>query len=300
MEFWFVIILSVIAVLAIALLLYLELLGDDALRLQQLKHKRGDYINDQTAVICQTIKDTVDSDKAYILFVEYLLINNRQFLEFVRDTLNNISGAYNSADTAALEKSIEKIKGMKEELKNQKETQDECIATIDSTTYIESAAWLHLSNDCRFNINDGMRYIAEVCIEYPARYSEPFPEAYSELLEYLRSDVCNICTTCIDLFESRDIAGMRELRKRMSIILDESYTNTQRLYMILHDGRTQIDRDKRIALQFALNAFQELHCMIYTLRRFVLANLCIILSTMTNDQTEGYINPYPSSPISNE
>lgn len=300
MEFWFVILLSVIAVLAIALLLFIELMGEDAIRMMKLKHKRGEFINDQTAVICQTIKDTLDSEKSFNLFIEYIFINNRQFLEFVRNVLNEIGRAYNSADFPSLEHCIARIKEMKIELKNQKETQDECIATIDNTTYIESAAWLHLSNNCRFNINEGLRHIAEVCIEYPSRFSEPFPETYSDLLEYLRIDVCNICDTSLQLIGTTDITGMRELRKRMSVILDESYTNTQRLYMLLHDGRSDMDCNKRIALQFALNAFQELHCMIYTLRRFILANLCITLSMMTNDQTAGHINPYPSSPIKND
>ncbi|MDE5870713.1 MAG: hypothetical protein K2H22_02040, partial [Muribaculaceae bacterium] len=281
MEFWFVILLSVIAVLAIAMLLFLELLGDDAIRLKSLKHQRGEYINDQTAVICQAIKDTLDSDKAYTLFIEYLFINNKQFLEFVKKTLTEISRAYNDGEMAALDQCIKEVADMKVELKDQITTQNECIATIDNTTYIESAAWLHLSNDCRFAINDGIRHMAEVCKEYPVRFSEPFPEIYTEQLEYLLGDICNICNTCLSLIGTTDIKGMRELRKRMSVILDESYANTQRLYELLHDGRSELRREKRVALQYALNAFQELHCMIYTLRRFVLANLCMTLSKMT-------------------
>ena len=297
MEFWFIIILSVVAVLAIGLLLFLELMGDDALRLQKLRHKRGEYINDQTAVICQTIKDTLDSEKAYNLFIEYIFINNKQFLEFVKDTLRKISEAYNSGDMAQLKECIVKTKERKVELKDQKITQDDCISTIDSTTYIESAAWLHLSNSCRFDVNDGICHMAKVCIEYPTRYAEPFPEIYSELLEYLLGDICNICDTCLELIGTTDILGMRELRKRMSVILDESYANTQRLYELIHDGRSELSREKRIALQYALNAFQELHCMIYTLRRFVLANLCMTLSLMNVDPTLS--NPYPHSPIKN-
>ncbi|MDE6378865.1 MAG: hypothetical protein K2L11_00215 [Muribaculaceae bacterium] len=300
MEFWFVILLSVIAVLAIGLLLFLELMGDDAMRLKKLKHKRGEYINDQTAVICQTIKDTLNSEKAYNLFIEYIFTNNKQFLEFVRDTLSDVSRAYNSGDSAALDKCIHEVREMKVELKDQKITQDECIATIDNSTYIESAAWLHLSNSCRFDVNDGIRHMAEVCKEYPARFSEPFPEIYSEQLEYLLADICNICNTCILLIGTTDINGMRELRKRMSIILDESYANTQRLYELLHDGRSELSKEKRVALQYALNAFQELHCMIYTLRRFVLANICMTLSIMTLDQRTGTGNSYPASSIKNE
>ena len=298
MEFWFVILLSVIAVLAIGLLLFLELMGDDAVRLKRLKHTRGDYINDQTAVICQTIKDTIDSEKAYNLFIEYIFTNNKQFLEFVKKTLSDISRAYNKRDFATLDKCIEDVREMKIELKDQKETQDECIATIESTTYIESAAWLHLSNNCRFDVNEGIRHIAEVCKDYPQRFSEPFPEIYAEQLDFLLGDICNICDTCLSLIGTRDITAMRELRKRMSVILDESYANTQRLYELLHDGRSELSTEKRIALQYALNAFQELHCMIYTLRRFVLANICMTLSIMTIGSPTS--NPYPSSPIKND
>ena len=300
MEFWLVIILSVIAVLAIGLLLFIELMGDDAMRLKKLKHKRGEYINDQTAVICQTIKDTLDSEKAFNLFIEYIFTNNKQFLEFVKKTLTEIKAKYANEDFEALRKCVNDCKEMKIELKNQKETQVECISTIDSTTYIESAAWLHLSNNCRFNILEGVRHMAEVCIEYPNRYSEPFPEIYQEQLEYLLGDICNICNTSLSLIGTTDINGMRELRKRMSVILDESYANTQRLYELLHDGRSELQREKRIALQYGLNAFQELHCMIYTLRRFVLSNICMTLSIMTLDQRAGSGNPDPSSPIKND
>lgn len=294
MEFWFIIILSVIAVLAIALLLFFELMGDDAIRLKKMKHKRGEYINDQTAVICQTIKDTINSEKAYTIFVEYIFTNNKQFLEFVRKTLKEISRAYNTKDFPSIRKCIEDVKEMSIELDDQKVAQNECIATIDSTAYIESAAWLHLSNNCRVEVNDGLLHIAEVCIEYPSRYTEPFPDKYNEQLEFLLGDVCNICTTCLSLIGTSDINGMRELRKRMSIILDESYANTQRLYELLHDGRIELSLQKRIAMRYALNTFQELHCMIYTLRRFVLANLCITLSIMTLEERN---NPLPSSSI---
>ncbi|MDE6741364.1 MAG: hypothetical protein K2J58_03425, partial [Muribaculaceae bacterium] len=298
MEFWFIILLSLIAVLAIALLLFLELMGDDAVRFRNIKHKRGDYINDQTAVICQTIKDTLDSKKAYSLFIEYIFINNKQFLEFVKRTLEEISRSYNDGDMESLDKCVQQTKEMRIELKDQMTAQNDCIATIDNTTYIESAAWLHLSNDCRFSVNDGIRNMAKVCIEYPSRFSEPFPEIYGEQLEYLLGDICNICDTCLSLIGTTDISGMRELRKRMSVILDESYANTQRLYELLHDGRSDLENDKRIALQYAMNAFQELHCMIYTLRRFVLANLCMTLSIMT--KVPNASSQYPSSPIRND
>ncbi|MDE6785877.1 MAG: hypothetical protein K2J46_02415, partial [Muribaculaceae bacterium] len=87
MEYWFIILLSVIAVAAIAILLFFELMGDDAIKMLKMKHERGKYINDQTAVIYQTIKDTVDSAKSYSLFVEYIFTNNRMFIEYVKSIL---------------------------------------------------------------------------------------------------------------------------------------------------------------------------------------------------------------------
>ena len=296
MEFWFIIVLLVIVVFAIAVLIFFELMGDDTMRFRRLKHKRGEFINDQTAVICQTIKDTLDSEKAYNLFIEYIFINNKQFLEYGKTTLRIISDAYNSENVESMQLAVKRTNDMRVELKDQMESQKECIRTIEYTTYIESAAWLHLSNDCRFSVNDGILNMALVCIDYPQKYSEPIPEAYKEQLEYLLGDICNICDTCCALIGTTDINGMRELRKQMSIILDESYANTQRLYELLHDGRSEIAPEKRIALQYALNAFQELHCMIYTLRRFVLANLCMTLSIMTLDKRN---NPYPPAPHNN-
>lgn len=292
MEFWFVILLSVIAVLAIGLLLYFELMGDDSVRLNGFLRKRGESVKEQSAVICQTIKDTVDPMKAYSLFVEYIFINNRQFLEYVKKILREISRAYNSADAPALHACLNEIDDMNSDLLEQKKTQKECMATIDSSAYIETSAWLHLSNSCRVNINDGLLHMAQVCIEYPDRNSEPFPDKYNEQLEYLLNDVCLICDTCLSLIGTKDINGMRELRKRMSVILDESYANTQRLYELLHDGLIELTPQKRCALRYALNALQELHCMIYTLRRFVLANIGITLSIMPSDAT----GLYPSSP----
>lgn len=278
MEYWFVILLSVIAIAAIAILLFFELLGDDALQVMRIKHKRGKYINDQTAVIFQSIKDTVDSRKAYTLFVEYIFTNYRQFLEYVKTTLTDISKTYNSENLPGLVQCVEDTKEMKIELKDQRLAQHECIETIDRTIYIEFAAWLHLANDCRFSINASVRRMAEVCVEYATNFTEPFPDTYNEQLEFLLGDICNICDTCLSLLGANDIQAMRELRKRMSIILDESYTNTQRLYELIHDGRSEFEVDKKIALKYALNAFQELHSIIYTLRRFVLANIGLTLS----------------------
>ncbi len=167
---------------------------------------------------------------------------------------------------------------MKIELKDQLVAQRECLSTIERPMYIETASWIHLANNCRFSINASVQRMAEVCIEYSTKYSEPFPEAYNEQLEFLLGDICNICNTYLSLYAGSDIEGMRELRKRMSIILDESYTHTSRLYELIHDGRSQFTEEQQIALKFALNAFQELHDIIYTLRRSVLATLCLTLS----------------------
>ena len=298
MEYWFVILISVIAVAAIAILLFFELMGDDALKVMKMKHTRGKYINDQTAVIYQTIMETEDSAKSYSLFVEYIFTNNKMFIEYVKSILLKISKTYNYKDVEGLDQCIAEIKEMKVELKDQKTAQMDCMATIDQPDYIESAAWLNLSNNCRFNINEGLLHLTEVCKYYASNFDEPFPKMYNDQLEFLVGDICNICDTCLSLIGTRDITGMRELRKRMSIILDESYTHTQRLYELIHDGRNIIEPERRIALKYCLNAFQELHTMIYTLRRLVLANLCITLSIMTLDSATA-ANPYPNSPINN-
>lgn len=286
METWFVILLSVIAILAIALLLFLELMGDDSINLLKTKHTRGKYINDQTAIICQTIKDTDDSRKAYNVFVEYLFTNHRQFLEYIKSILSEIRTAYNDSNVERLEKCISDIKEMKVELKDQKGAQDECISTIEKERYIEALSWIYLANTSRFIINDGIRHLSEVCIVYTKDYDEPFPELYNEQLETLVEDIVNICNLTVPLIGTPDINGMRELRKNMSVILSESYANSQRLYEHLHDGRTVLEPEKRIALQFSMNAFQICHGIIYNLRRFILANICLTLSLQNNNKGE--------------
>lgn len=277
MEYWFAILFSVISVIAIAILIFFEVMGDDAV-LTMKKHKRGKYINDQTAVIYQTIKDTVDTKSAYALFIEYLFANHRQYLEYVKSTLTQMSSSYYDEDIHALDNIIKEIKDMKIELKDQRLAQADCIATIDRAFYIEYVAWIHLANNCRFSINASLRRMADVCIDYVTNFSEPFPDIYTEQLEVLVLDICNICDTAISLIGNNDVEAMRELRRNMSIMLDESYTNSQRLYELIHDGRSELNPEKQTALKYALNAFQELHNIIYTLRRFMLANLCLTLS----------------------
>lgn len=277
MEYWFAILLSVIAVIAIAILIFYEVMGDDAILFKK-KHKRGKYINDQTAIIYQTIKDTVDSKSAYALFIEYLFANHKQFLEYVKNTLIDISKSYDDDSISGLEYTIKDIKEMKTELKDQRMAQSDCIATIDRSFYIEFVAWIHLANNSRFTVNASLYRMAEVCIDYSANYSEPFPNIYAEQLEYLVGDISNICDTALSLIGTNNVTDMRELRKRMSVILDESYANSQRLFELIHDGRSELNADRLTALKYALNAFQELHSIIYTLRRFVLANICLTLS----------------------
>lgn len=278
MEIWFIIIFSALAVLAVGLLLYMELMGDSGLRLRKPAHKRGQYINDQTAVICHSIKEIADSEKSYTVFVEYIFTNYKIFMEYVKDTFSRISKSYFADDTDALAKVLKDIQEMKIELKDQKRTQDDCLETIDPVCVIESLAWINLANSSLFEVNDGLRHLADVCIEYIKDFTEPFPEIYAEQLNVLACDICTISKTIYDLIGTKDIEEMRELRKEMSVILSESYANSQRLYELLHDGRSDLEPEKRIALQYALNAFQEIHCMIYALRRFVLAVICISLS----------------------
>lgn len=277
MEYWFVIILIAVAICAIAILFYLEVMGDEAVFLKK-KHKRGKFVNDQTAVICQTIKDTVDSRIAYNVFLEYLFTNYKQFLNYVRDTLSEVSKSYNSANFASMERAVEDTKEMKIELKNQYAAQIECLRTIDREEYIETVSWINLATDCRFSINSALRNIAEVCIVYSSDYKEPFPDTYNEQLQLLVEDICTCCNSFIENLETGDIAEMRELRKTMTVMLDESYTNSGRLFNLIHDGQLQLDEEKTIALKYALNAFKVLHGIIYTLRRFVLANICLTLS----------------------
>lgn len=278
MENWFIIILSALAVLAVGLLLYLELMGDSGLRWRKPAHRRGKYINDQTAVICHSIKEIADPEKSYTVFAEYLFTNYKIFMEYVKDTFSRISKSYFAGDTASLEKVVEDIKEMKIELKDQKKTQDDCLETIDPVSVIESLAWINLANSSLFEVNDGLRHLADVCIEYINDFTEPFPELYMEQLNVLACDICTVSNRIYELIGTKDIEEMRELRKEMSVILSESYANSQRLYELLHDGRSDLEPEKRIALQYALNAFQESHCMIYALRRFVLAIICISLS----------------------
>lgn len=274
----FVILLATIAVAAITVLLYFSLFDDVDSPFRKIKHRRGDYINDQTAVIVQSIRDTGDSAKAYDLFAEYIITNYRQFFQFVSDRIRSISNGYLSADNHALRDDIRKLVDMKVELKDQVQTQQICLDTIDPEYFIETAAWLNIGNNTRFDINKGLRRLADVCIHYDETYDEPFPEDYSIRITAMVDDTCMICGQAIDLINAADVEGLRELRKNINVIMAESYDSTSRLYDLLHDGRNDLNDDRKMTLRYVLNAIQECYCIIYSLRRLILCNLCIIVS----------------------
>lgn len=278
MEYWLIIILVALVVLAISGLLYFEVMGDSSLRLRQNNKAGSEYVNHQSAMICHTIKATADDSKAYVLFVEYLFSNIKLFLLYVKNTYASISQYYYSQDFDSLENIRSSIKMMGEELEAQKQSQDDCLNSIDPVFYIESHAWINLSSSCMLEINKNLKNLDEVCIQYLNRFTEQFPELYTEQLEALSGDICNFCDQILELVGSGNIEKMRDVRKDISLVLSESYANSQRLYELLHDGRNELTPDKRVVLQYVLNAFQETHCMLYSIRRLVLAILCISLS----------------------
>lgn len=278
METWFLIILTVVVVGALTVLLYLTLFDDVASPLLKRKHQRGEYINDQTAVIVHSIKDTDDPYKAYQLFAAYILTNHRLFLSYIKNRITSISNAYAANDNDKLKEEIEKAREMKVELKDEVQTQEECLESIDTVYFIETAAWINIANNTRFDVNRNLRRLAEVCIHYDENYSRPLPEEYVELINVMIEDICNFCDDAIELINTGDDEGMKELRVRITNVMNESYDNTSRLYNLIHDGRSNLEEDKLIALRYVLNAFQECYCIVYALRRLVLCNRCIIAS----------------------
>lgn len=278
MDTWFLIILAVIVVVALTVLLYLTLFDDASSPFVRKKHFRGEYINDQTAVIVHSIKETEDPAKSYELFAAYILTNHRLFLSYLKTRILSISQAYASNDYETLKDEILKIREMKVELKDQVQTQEECLQSIDTEYFIETAAWINIANNTRFDVNRNLRRLAEVCIHYDETYDRPFPEEYVELIDLMIDDICNFCDEAIELIITSDEQGMRELRERITVVMTESYDTTSRLYDLIHDGRNSIDEDKLIALRYVLNAFQECYCIVYALRRIVLCNRCIVAS----------------------
>ncbi|MCM1490905.1 MAG: hypothetical protein NC095_08790 [Muribaculum sp.] len=278
MSTWFIILLAAIVVGAITVLLFFAIFDDDDVSFYKPKHRRGEYINDQTAVIVHSIKETEDSAKAYQLFAEYILSNHRLFLSFVSARIRSIQEAYAAQDYARLREEIAKTKEMKVELKDQVQTQETCLQSIDTAYYIETAVWINIANNTRFDVNRNLRRLAEVCIHYDESYDCPFPSEYVELIDTMIDDICNFCSEAISLINSGDDEGMRDIRTRITAVMTDSYDNTSRLYNLIHDGRNTLDEDRATALRYVLNAFQECYCIVYGLRRIVLCNRSIIAS----------------------
>lgn len=278
MEIWFLILLAVIVVVALTVLLYLTLFDDGNSPLHKIRHIRGEFINDQTAVIVHSIKETEDPEKAYQLFAAYILSNHKLFLSYIKKIVTDIKEAYAVDDYERLKTDIEKTQEMKIELKDQVQTQEECLQSIDTEYFIETAAWINIAINTRFDVNRNIRRLAEVCIHYDQSYDAPFPEEYVELINIMNEDICNFCEEASDLIDNMDADGMHELRSRITAVMKDSYDNTSRLYDLLHDGRNKLDDDRVIALRYVLNAFQECYCIVYALRRLVLCNRSIIAS----------------------
>ena len=278
MNNWYVILLAVVVILAITVLLYFALFDDEVSPVQRIRHTRGDYINDQTAVIVHSIKEIKDSAKAYQLFAEYIFTNHKQFLSFVEIGIRSIHDAYFSSRHDELRDDISRVNAMKVELKDQVQTQQECLDSIDPAYYIETAAWINIANNTRFDINKSMRRIAEVCLTYDENYTSRFPDDYSQLFKGMVDDICEICDESKQLIESADEAGMRSLRKRINVVMSKAYDDTSRLYALIHDGRNNIESDRKFELRYALNVIQESYCIIYSLRRLLLCDLCITAS----------------------
>lgn len=277
MENWFIILLAVLAVIAVTLLLFFSMPGDDIFFMRRRNHRCGEYVNDQTAIISQSIIDAKSVRQAYLLFMEYIFTNHKQFLRYVSEMTSTIGKSYDMADVESLRVCLSKIADMKVELKDQKATLDKCMDSIDSAYIVESSSWVQLATELRFAINDSLRRLTKACIQYLELYSFSIPEDYSGPLQYLVEDICNVCKSSEELLAEGDVDGMRELRIRIAIIKSDSYDIAQRLYELLHDGRSTIEPDRHLALSYALNAFQECHCIVYALRRLVLCNLCLTL-----------------------
>ncbi len=278
MNTWFVILLSVIVVCAIAVLLTMAVFGDKVNFIRKPKHRRGEYINDKTALIVDSITHTDDPAKAYQLFTDYTLTNFKQFLAFVSNSIRKISTHYNEGEYELLCNDIVKIDEMDVELKDQLAAQEVCLDSIDDGYYIETSVWLSVVNDARFFINRTLKRIAKVCIYYDENYDQPFTENYIEQLTSMVDDICSICDRAKVMLDVSDVEGMRDLRKHIKVVLSKSYDNASRLYDLLHDGKNKIDRDRKMALKFALNAMQECYCITYSLRYLVFCNIFITLS----------------------
>lgn len=277
---WFVILLAVIVVVSVAILLYLTLFDNDTSPMLSLKHRRGEYINDETAVIVHSIKHTADSANAYQLFAEYILTNHKLFLAFVSNMARSVHDAYLDNNKDMLQIDLQKVINMKQELKDQVLTQEQCLESIDLVYYIETAAWINIANNTRFDINKGLKRSIDISLLFDELNvkDHQFPEGYDEVIRGMVTDICDICDNARILIEAADTDGMRELRKKINIVMAKSYDITSRLYALIHDGRNNFDDDYLLILRYVMNIIQECYCIIYSLRRLILCDLCIILS----------------------
>lgn len=276
METWFVILLSLIGVLAIALLLFLELAGDD-LRREKKTHRRGTYINDETGLIYSTIKSTSNPKRAWLLFSEYMTANNKMYLKFVGRTIKEISDGYADHDIERLRQAVRDIDEMKIELKDQQKAMKDCLKSIDEQRAYEYSAWFELGMNNRFAMNGNLRRLATATAEFREKYNSEIPQFEVNQLYRMADDIEATCEQAYGQFGTGDVKAMRRLRKEMMRPKAESWTAISRLYGLLNDPNWEIDNDEKLALLYAFNCMQECHCLIYTLRRFIFSNICLCL-----------------------
>lgn len=278
METWFIILLVVIAVLAIALLLFFELAGDDQIRVARQKHNRGKYINDRTGVMYQTIRNTNDPEKAWHLFADYYVSNMREFLDYVPKTLKSVRASFFDHDVFAIEKGIREIADMRIELKDELKAEQDCLLTLDKDLAIDFSAWFYLGMNSAFTINDNMRRIAIASLRYRELLSVEITDFYVKQLNKVSANVYDVCQRSVELINAGMLHELREVRKIAGSYKTESYDAAQKLFDLIHDPSRQMDADKKRSLLYVLNALQEYHCLIATLRRLLLALIRLSMS----------------------
>lgn len=275
METWFIILLAIIIVVAVTLLLFVAVAGDDDSVVMRKRHKRGKFINDKTAVIYQAVRNATNPENGWRLFSEYFMNNQKEFLLYVPRTVKYVNESFFTHDIESLKKSIKEIREMKLELKDELEAQKDCLESLGPEYAVDFSAWFFLTMNSCFTINDNMRRVAEACLRYREQYDTPIPEYYAKQLEKISNNICDICDNARVLTTKGDTDGLRELRRRANQYKAESYDVAQRLFDLLHDPKRQMERQKRMSLLYTLNAIQECHCLLATLRRMILANMRI-------------------------
>lgn len=271
METWFIILLAVVAVIAVALLLFFELAGDDQIRVARQKHRRGRYINDRTGVMYQAVRNTKDPQKAWLLFADYYIGNMRDFLHYIPKSLKSVRGSFFDHDVYAIEKSIREIDDMRVELKDELKAEKDCLLSLDVERGIDFSAWFYLGMNSAFNINDNIKRIAVASLRYREHLPVEVPEYYVKILNKVSSNVYDICQRSIDLIKVGKTGDLKEVRKVAGGYKTESYDAAQKLFDLIHDPSRQMEPDKKRSLLYVLNALQEYHCLISTLRRLLLA-----------------------------